>query len=263
MGSDRRVPDSLRNHSVVTTQTPFIRDTDVVDATVPTCIVAPIDPFGWSGTSAHVSIVAVSAWVSETRCRVLGAEHTTWPTPFSEPSASKAEEVGRLRDTISTTCGLTRQDIARAIGVDRRSLSGFVSGEIQPTPERLASLRVLADVAAWTAERFGKRAREVLTAEGARGCPLDLVAAGLTDLHAAVESAAQAAGVVACAPVTIRHRKHGEPLYLRAREVWSGRADLPTRSGVVRDPEVYIQNLAEAATTDDARGRTRRRRKSI
>lgn len=247
----------------MTMQTRFIRDTDVVDTGPPPYIVAPIEPLSWSGTSAHVSVIAVSAWVSETRARLLGAERTTWPTPFREPSASKAEEVERLRDTISKACGLTRQDIARAIGVDRRSLSGFVSGEIQPTPERLASLRVLADVAAWTGERFGKRAREVLTAEGHRGCPLDLVAAGLTDLHGAIESAAQTAGVVARAPVTIRHRKHGEPLYLRAREVWSGRADLPTRSGVMRDPEVYEQDLAEAATTDDVRGRSRRRRKSI
>jgi transcriptional regulator with XRE-family HTH domain len=176
---------------------------------------------------------------------------------------SKADEVEQLRDAIERACGLTRQDIARAIGVDRRSLSGFVSGEIQPTTERLALLRSLADVAAWTAERFGKRAREVLTAEGDSGCPLDLVASGLTDLKDAVESAAQAAGVIARAPVTFRHRKHGKPLYLRAREVWSGRADLPTRSGVVRDPAVYEQDLAAAAVTNEARGHYRRRRKSI
>lgn len=244
-------------------QTHFIRDTDVVDTAPLPCIVAPIEPLSWSGTSAHVSVVAVSAWVCETRARLLGGERTTWPTPFSGPSSSKAEEVERLRDTIAKASGLTRQDIARAIGVDRRSLSGFVSGEIRPTPERLASLRVLAEVAALTGERFGKRAREVLTAEGDRGCPLDLVAAGLTDLRGAIESAAHSAGVVARAPVTIRHRKHGEPLYLRAREVWSGRADLPTRSGVLRDPEVYEQDLAEAVATADVRGRTRRRRKSI
>ncbi len=110
----------------MTTQTHFIRDTDLVDATLPTCIVAPIEPLSWSGTSAHVSVIAISAWVSETRARVLGAERTTWPTPFSEPSASRAEEVERLRDTISKTCGLTLQDIARAMCVYRRSPSGFV-----------------------------------------------------------------------------------------------------------------------------------------
>jgi transcriptional regulator with XRE-family HTH domain len=247
----------------VTTRTHFIRDSDVVDAGPQSFIVAPIEPLSWSGTSAHVSVIAVSGWVSETRARVLGADRTTWPTPFNEPSASKAEEVERLRDVISKACGLTRQDIASGIGVDRRSLSGFVSGEIQPTPERLALLRALADLATWTAERFGKRAREVLTAEGDEGRPLDLVAAGLTDVHGAVESAARAAGVIARAPVTIRHRKHGEPLYLHAREVWSGRAGLPTRAGVVRDPEVYEQDLAEAAVTSDARRRSRRRRKSI
>lgn len=46
----------------------------------------------------------------------------------------------------------------------------------------------------------------------------------------------------------IRHRTHGEPLYLRARDMWSGRVDLPTRSGVVRDPEVYEQDLAPQST---------------
>lgn len=247
----------------MTVQTHFIREADIVDAGPLSLIVAPIEQFSWSGTSAHVSVIAVAAWVSETRARVLGADRTTWPTPFHEPTASKAAEVEQLRDAITKACGLTRQDIARAIGVDRRSLSGFVSGEIQPTSERLALLRSLADIAAWTAERFGKRAREVLTAEGDRGCPLDLVATGLTDLQGAVESAAQAAGVIARAPVTIRHRNHREPLYLRAREVWSGRADLPTRSGVMRDPEVYEQDLAEAAVTTEASGRNRRRRKSI
>lgn len=247
----------------MTVQTHYIRDADIVDAGPLSFIVAPIETLSWSGTSSYVSVIAVAAWVSEARARVLGADRTTWPTPFSEPTVSKAGEVEQLRDAIARACGLTRQDIARAIGVDRRSLSGFVSGEIQPTSERLALLRSLADVAAWTAERFGKRAREVLTAEGDRGCPLDLVATGLTDLKDAIESAAQAAGVIARAPVTIRHRKHGEPLYLRARDVWSGRADLPTRSGVVRDPEVYEQDLAEAAVTSEARGRNRRRRKSI
>jgi DNA-binding transcriptional regulator YiaG len=247
----------------MTAHTRIIRGKDILDTDPASLIVAPIEPFSWSGTSAHICVIAASPWVSETRTQILGADRTSWPATFNEPSASKSEEVERLRDEISNSCGLSRQDIARAMGVDRRSLSGFVSGEIQPTPERLALLRVLADVATWTAERFGKRAREVLTADGEQGCPLDLVAAGLTDLHGAVEAAAHAAGVIARAPVTIRHRKHGEPLYLRAREVWIGRADLPTRAGVLRDPDVYEQDLAEAAATSDTRGRARRRRKSI
>jgi len=247
----------------MTTRSRIIRDKDIVGVAPMSLIVAPIEPFSWSGTSAHICAIAVSPWVSETRGQILGADRTSWPATFTEPSVSRSAEVERLRDEISKSCGLSRQDIARAMGVDRRSLSGFVSGEIQPTPERIALLRVLADVATWTAERFGKRAREVLTADGEQGCPLDLVAAGLTDLHSAVESAAHAAGVIARAPVTIRHRKHGEPLYLRARDVWSGQADLPTRVGVLRDPEVYEQDLADAAATSDARGRARRRRKSI
>lgn len=247
----------------MTTHTRFIHEQDIVDADPGSLIVAPIELSSWLGTSANICVIDVSPWVSETRARILGADRTSWPATFSEPSVSKSEEVERLRDEISKSCGLSRQDIARAMGIDRRSLSGFVSGEIQPTPERLALLRVLADVATWTAERFGKRAREVLTANGEHGCPLDLVAAGLTDLHGAIEAAARSAGVIARASVTIRHRKHGEPLYLRARDVWSGRADLPTRAGVLRDPEVYEQDLAEAAATSEASGRARRRRKSI
>lgn len=246
----------------MTTQTRFFSDDDIIETGPTAYVVAPMDLSNWVGTSSHICVLAVSPWASETSSRVLGADRTSWPSPYIEPATSRSKEVERLRDEVSRICGLSRQDIARAMGIDRRSLSGFVSGEIQPTQERLTALRVLTDAAKWTAERFGKRAREVLTAEGEDGCPLDLVAMGFSELRSAIESAAHTAGVVARAPVNIRHRPHREPLYLRARGVWSDRSDLPTRAGQLREPEVYEQDLAEATATT-AREGTRRRRKSI
>jgi hypothetical protein len=86
-----------------------------------------------------------------------------------------ADEVRQLRDRICSY-GLTRQDIAHALRVDRRSLSGWVSGEIRPTPERLLTLNVLAElVADVDAERPG-RARDVLLARRTGRALLERVA---------------------------------------------------------------------------------------
>lgn len=57
-----------------------------------------------------------------------------------------ADEVRGLRDEIQRSGGLSRSDIAQLVGVDRRSLSGWVSGKTSPSTINLNRLRTLAEV---------------------------------------------------------------------------------------------------------------------
>ena len=109
----------------------------------------------WSGTSNHLGMSASFGAQFELNCP------TVWPLSVESPSSFLAEEVSRLRDQIIDVAGLTCQEIALAIGVDRRSLSGFARGDIRPTPPRLESLRLLAKVAQYASSRWGERSRQV------------------------------------------------------------------------------------------------------
>lgn len=207
---------------------------------VVTLLVPDLGAIGWGGTCSHVGISA-STHVE------IAPGLTGWPAAFQSVAVPVATEVQRLRDQIIQINRLTKQDIARAIGVDRRSLQGFVTGEIRPTDARLESLRSLARISAEVAARFGERTREVLRADGGEGCPLDLLALGRTDIDGAITAAARAAGVASQTPVSIKTRRHRAPLYLRAREVWAGRVDIPTPGGTARDLSEYEQDLSKAA----------------
>lgn len=208
----------------------------------------------WTGTSDHVGVVG-SCTV------VVNAMTTPWSAPFESPAVSASEEVARLRDRIIEAAGLTKQDIARGIGVDRRSLSGFVTGEIRASEPRIHALEVLAESAEWAATRFGVRAKDVLRVDAGEGAPLDLIAAGRTTVMGEMEAAAQALGLVRRGAVSVRRRvSNREPLYLRARERWSDRVDVPTGGGEVRDPAVYEQDLALAVTSEAPSTRPRRKR---
>ena len=57
---------------------------------------------------------------------------------------SVAGEVRELRDLHLATNWLTRQQVAHALGVDRRSLTSWANGSSVPAPERLERLRQLA-----------------------------------------------------------------------------------------------------------------------
>ncbi len=59
----------------------------------------------------------------------------------------RAQVVVGLRSQIEQSSGLSRQEIARILGVDRRSLSGWASGETPPSERNLNRLRTLATVA--------------------------------------------------------------------------------------------------------------------
>ena len=203
------------------------------------------------GTSDHVGFAA--------SCRVTSdIGGATRFAPGRSTLEALAAEVERLRDHVAKV-GLTRQEIARAIGVDRRSLSGFVTGEIRPTEARLRALRALADAAAWSVDEFGEHAREVLRATGADTSPLALIAKGQTDVRRELRSAAEQAGLRTAATVRTRQRTTREPLYIKAAAAWVGKSLLPTREGVPRTEADYDQDLAKAATAITTAARPRRK----
>ena len=183
---------------------------------------------------------------------------TTWFTSRRAIVKALAEEVEQLRDRVSTLTGLTRQEIARAIGVDRRSLSGFVAGEIRPTEDRMRALRALADNADWTAAHFGERAREVLRGKSPESSPLRLIAEGKTNIRRELQAAAEQAGLGSTGRITIMPRESREPLYLRAAAAWST-TGLPSRPSTHRDDAEYEQDLSRAAVSVPASERQRRR----
>lgn len=107
----------------------------------------------------------------------------TGGAPRSAPrglSREVSEEVAELRDGICQRGGLTRQQVARALGVDRRSLTGWANGTIRPTQERLESLRFLWHLVKEIDNEFPGRTRDVLLGTGTGEPLLNAIADGRT-----------------------------------------------------------------------------------
>lgn len=220
-------------------------------------VIRLLPPVIWStmrsATTDHLGLV-------RDRVVVVTPAATPWSIPFESPAPTAAEEVARLRDRVIDAAGLSKQDIARAIGVDRRSLSGFVTGEIRPSRLRVRALAVLAESAEWAATRFGVRARDVLREDAGEGAALDLIASGRTTVVNEMERAADALGLVRSGAVSVRQRSATrEPLYLKARETWADRLDTPAAGGHVRAPAAYEQDLSQAAESQPTREPRRKR----
>ena len=200
-----------------------------------------VSAISWGGTTDHVGVV--------TGCSVVASSiQTQWSLPFETPATAAAEEIARLRDRIIDAAGLSKQDIARGMGVDRRSLSGFVAGEIRPSAVRIRALGVLAESAEWAAARHGIRAKDIHRENSGEGAPLDLIALGRSSVIDQMERAAEALGLVRRGAVITRTRTlKREALYVKAREAWSDRLDKPTAGGQVRDPATYEQDLSNVA----------------
>lgn len=201
---------------------------------------------GWLGTSDHIGMPTGNTFIIDIRPR------THWPVSVASPVAFLADEVARLRDQIIEAAGLTRQEIATAIGVDRRSLSGFARGDIRPTPSRVESLRFLAKVALYASSRWGERSREVLLSARHGRTPLELVVAGDAGVFGVLDrlDASDAA-------ISVERRKpSAAPLYLAARP--HGTEVVAARQR--RDPLEYEQTLADALSFDEASTRNRRGR---
>ena len=199
----------------------------------------------------------------------INAAHPTWETYLSatetgityvpQPGPVR-EEIERLRDEIVRRTRLTRKQIARAIGVDRRSLSSWVNGATVPAPERLERLQCLAAIVRDIDALRPGQATEVLLARRRGGDTLDLVAQGAFDQARNWQTLEPGQAVFV---VTTREPKHNkEPLYAAALAAYlDGRLSVPPRARMVREAAEYEQNFhgAEQLFPDDTQGPRRRR----
>jgi transcriptional regulator with XRE-family HTH domain len=167
-----------------------------------------------------------------------------------------AAEVRALRDRIAGH-GLSKQEIARAIGVDRRSLSGYARGDIRPSSRRLGLLHTLADlVEAISVERPG-RVRDLLLSRRGRLALIDqLATAGRSILRTWPAWVARTEATVTVMP----RLALAEPVWTAAaRAVAGGRLGTPRPGHTVRPESTYEMNLDEAVALSEPEYESRRR----
>lgn len=148
------------------------------------------------------------------------------------------DEVRSLRDTIKAS-GVSHQQIARLLGVDRRSLSGWASGEIRPTPARIASLRVLARTVEDIAVEHRGRVDDVLSSRRDATTLLDAVVSGRTSLAGWRLWLSRTAATVSVE----RRAPAPEPIWAPAlRALEAGQLSTPDRAPTVRPESTYEMN---------------------
>lgn len=180
--------------------------------------------------------------MSGTVSMIVTAGHALVAAP---PRTSTAEEVSSARDELVRR-GLTRQQIAGALGVDRRSLSGWVAGEIRPTPERVVALRALVGVVAAIDAAYPGRAGEILTQQRGGSDLLGQLARGRTDV---LERWEQWASRPAARVTVTRRRAEGEPVWAAAAEAkLAGRLGRLERARTVRAASQDEMDSDKAAT---------------
>jgi transcriptional regulator with XRE-family HTH domain len=165
-----------------------------------------------------------------------GITYTSTPRPVRE-------EVQRLRDEIARRTRLTREQIARAIGVDRRSMSAWVKGDATPSEEKLERLQILADVVRDIDATEPGRSTEVLLSRSRGHDLLDHIAAGRI-AHARAWQALQGA----TPPVTVVHRRSTKrPLHQNALDAYlKGELQPFGRAATIRPESDYEQDLSKA-----------------
>jgi len=116
----------------------------LIDADATAAIIAAS---GWLAAAVHARLIENTdlsrrVFVGLRNAAVRGGTKTKeQQIGIREPQ----KEVRRLRDEIQAKGALSQQQIAQLVGVDRRSLSGWVSGDYVPSKvniERLRTLRV-------------------------------------------------------------------------------------------------------------------------
>ena len=184
---------------------------------------------------------AVLSWASQFwRLDVSSTE--TGITYASAPRPVR-EEAQQLRDEIARRTRLTREQIARALGVDRRSLSAWVKGESAPGVDKLGRLQLLADVVRDVDASKPGSATEVLLSRTEGQDLLDHIANGrlshARDWHAWRGIAPS---------VTIVHRRSAKrPLHQNALDAYlRGELRPLGRAATIRPESDYEQDLARA-----------------
>jgi len=202
------------------------------------------------GAADDVTIAAAimvdQFWGTYLSTTETGITHIAVPRPSSE-------EVRRFRDEISRRTRLTHQQIARAIGVDRRSLTSWVNGSSVPGPDRLERLRFLAALVREIDAMKAGRATEIVLARRRGGDLLDLVADGRFAQAQNWQSMEADELSVRVAPHHPAPRK--PPLYAAALAAFrNGQLSIPPRARTIREASDYEQDLegAEAIFPDEA-----------
>ncbi len=170
-----------------------------------------------------------------------------------------ADEVAASRDRLARL-GLARRQIARALGVDRRSLSGWATGQIRPSYERLQALRTLVSVATAIDVKLPGRAPEILLHRRGESDLLDQLAHGRADVFQDWRN--WIAQPAATATVTRRAVVGAhEPMWAAAaRAVAEGRLQPLERHPSVRPDETSETDLATAEQfVEEAQDRPTRR----
>lgn len=189
------------------------------------------------GTSAGVPFRSL-------RSDVFGLTSVPVTRQTSGGTGAVSDQVRTLRDAICAT-GLSRQQLARLVGVDRRSLSGWASGAIRPVAERVEALQAVASVVAEIAAERSGRVSEVLLSERGSFSLLDAVAAGRTRLELWRSWIQRGESV---ATVTARSQTDDPIWVAAARALAEGRLAAPTREPVARPAETYEINPEAEAT---------------
>jgi transcriptional regulator with XRE-family HTH domain len=167
------------------------------------------------------------------------------------------EKVQRLRDEIARRTRLTRQQIARAVGVDRRSLSAWVRGDTTPSVEKLQRLQLLADIVRDIDAPEPGRSTEILLSRSGGEDLLDHLAAGRIT---AVRDWQAFRGSMPSVTIE-RRRPTKRPLHQNALNAYlRGELGPLGRAATVRPESDYEQDLsqAERLMRDEPVRRTRR-----
>ncbi len=174
-------------------------------------------------------------WRIDVSSTETGITYTSTPRPVRE-------EVQRLRDEIARRTRLTREQIARALGVDRRSLSAWVKGETAPGLDKLERLQLLADVVRDIDATEPGSATEVLLSRTGGQDLLDHIAAGRFTHPRDWQS------LRGSPSVTIVHRRSAKrPLHQNALDAYlRGELRPLGRAATIHPESDYEQDLSRA-----------------
>ncbi len=175
-------------------------------------------------------------WRIDVSSTETGITYTSTPRPVRE-------EVQQLRDEIARRTRLTREQIARALGVDRRSLSAWVKGESAPGVDKLGRLQLLADVVRDIDASKPGSATEVLLSRTEGRDLLDHIANGRLS-HARDWHVWR---WIAPSVTTLHRRSAKRPLHQNALDAYlRGELRPLGRAATIRPDSDYEQDLARA-----------------